>query len=188
MFEYIPKFNDLTEVVYDDYRNNEEREFLTVLYSYVSTSGNYNFEDHNFYIFYDGDTMTVAFDVVDEFENHVLRSLRVDFTQTSLLVGEDETHQYVSRLDSSNPNVKEYQKTEYTTTQLAKIAADWVSYELSREIELREWITVSFRHRLWVLTDTNQPIVFSDSKNVSRRNLSSPDKVTIVYPSKKLPR
>lgn len=183
MFDYIPKFNGLTDVVYDDFRNDEEREFLTVLYSYVSASENYSFEDHDFLLFYDDDVVTIAFDICDDINNSVLRSLRIDFTETSLLVGEDETHQYVSRLNADNPNVKEYQKTDYTTTQLAKIAADWLSYELSREIELREWITESFHHRRWILVDTNRPISMSDSKNIFRRDgLGHPTRVTVVYP------
>lgn len=125
-------------------------------------------------------------DIYDDINHSGLRSIRIDFTEASLLVGEDETHQYVSRLRADNPKVKEYQKTEHTTIQLAKITADWLSYELSREIELREWITESFHHRRWVLVDTNQDICMSDSKNIFRRNdLGSPDKVMIVYPSKK---
>lgn len=45
MFTYIPKFNGLTDIVYDDFRNNEEREFLTSLYGYASVWEKYGFED-----------------------------------------------------------------------------------------------------------------------------------------------
>ena len=31
MFEYIPKFNGLSDVEYSDYRNDDEREFMTIL-------------------------------------------------------------------------------------------------------------------------------------------------------------
>ena len=186
MFEYIPNFNGLSDVVYDDFRNDEEREFLNALYGYVSVSKSYDFEDHDWFLFYDDEILTIAFDVYDDINRIVLRSLRIDFTETSLLVGKDETHQYAGRLNADNPNVKKYQRAEYTTTRLAEIAADWVSYELSREIELREWITESFHHRRWVLVDTNQPISVSDSKGVRRDNLGSPDRITIVYPSQKL--
>lgn len=189
MFTYIPNFNNLTDIIYEDFRNNEEREFLTSLYGYASVWEKYGFEDDDWILFYDDNIVTVALDIYDDINHSGLRSIRIDFTETSLLVGEDETHQYVSRLNADNPNVKEYRKTEYTTTQLAKITADWLSYELSREIELREWITESFHHRRWVLVDTNRHISMSDSKNIFRRDgLGHPTRVTVVYPSKKLVR
>lgn len=135
MFTYIPKFNDLSDIEYTDYRNLEEREFLTILYDRVSALEQYKLMEYDdFWMFYHDNILTVAFDIIDENANVVLRSLRIDFTETSLLMGRNETFQYVSALDTNNPDVKKYKKTEYTTIQLAEIAAQWVSQEISRKV------------------------------------------------------
>lgn len=98
MFTYIPKFNGLSEIEYTDYRNSEEREFLMTLYDRVSSLDEYRLMEYDdFFMFYHDSILTVAFDICDENANLVLRSLRIDFTETSLLMGNDETFQYVSR-------------------------------------------------------------------------------------------
>jgi hypothetical protein len=183
MFEYVPEFNGLTDVVYSDFRNEEERKFLTSLYNYAPEWKKYGLDDDNFIMFYEGETVTVAFDIIDENENLVLRSLRVDFDHTNLLLGEDITMQYVCKLDVNDPKVKKYRKSEYSTVELSEIAANWIVTEAARKIELREWVTSSYRHRVWVLADTDNPISMSDSKNeLGRKNLGHPTRTKIAYP------
>lgn len=60
------------------------------------------------------------------------RSLRVDFFGSRLLLGYDETHQFVTELNPDNPLVTVV--PDGTPEQLAVIAADWL------ESELAEWI------------------------------------------------
>ena len=126
MFTYIPKFNDLTDVVYNDFRNNEEREFVNSLYSYASAWEKYSLDDEDFIMFYDGDTLTVAFDIIGKTKNCVLRSLRIDLNETNLLLGEDISMQYVCKLDVNDSDVKVYKRDEYSIKNLSKIAVDWI--------------------------------------------------------------
>lgn len=179
MFIYIPKFNDLSDVEYSDYRNEEEREFMTILNSYAAEWKPFGVWGEDLFLFYDRGDLSLGICI------YSFRDLRIDFTETSLLLGEDETHQYVTKLNPNNPQVKVYQKADYSTAQLAEIAADWITHELSRKIELREWITDSYHHKNWVLIDTNCVLSVSDSKNVFRRDLGEPTKVMVVYSGEK---
>lgn len=183
MFTYIPEYNGLSETVYTDYRNEEEREFLTCLYSYAAIWEQYGLSDDDFIMFYEGNTVTLAFDICDNTANVVLRAMRIDFNETNLLLGEDLTMQYVCKLDVDDSEVKEYKKAEYSTKELAEIAAKWIANELSRKIELREWITLSHRHQHYVLVDTDKPLSWLDSENIKRWGLGKPKRVKIVHPS-----
>jgi hypothetical protein len=180
MFEYIPKFNNLSDIEYSDYRNEEEREFMTALNARAAEWKLFGMYEDDWIMFYDGEVLSLGVYI------YSFRDLRIDLTETSLLLGEDETHQYVTKLNSNAQGVIEYNKTDYTTAQLAEIAADWITHELSRKIELREWITDSYHHKNWVLTDANRVITISDSKGKFRRDdLGEPTKVTVVYSGEK---
>gem|GEM_PF-4774902 len=153
---------------------------MTILNSHTGEWKQFGVWDEDLFMFYDRGDLSLGIHI------YSFRDLRIDFIETSLLLGEDETHQYVTKLNLNNPQVKIYQKAYYSTAQLAEITADWITYELSRKIELREWITDSYHHKNWVLVDKHQAISISDSKNVFRRDdLGNPTKVTVVYSGEK---
>lgn len=177
MFEYIPKFNNLSDIEYGDYRNEEEREFMTTLNARAAEWKVFGICENDWIMFYDGEVLSLGIYIYN------FRDLRVDFTETSLLLGKDETSQYVTKLNPNNPQVKVYQKVAYSTAQLAEITADWITYELSRKIELHEWITDSYHHRRWILADTNQAITAQNLKGFcpNINELGEPTKVSVVY-------
>lgn len=177
MFEYIPKFNDLSDVEYTDYRNDEEREFMTVLNSRFAEWEKFGIGDGDFFMFYDRDILSLGIEI------YTFRDLRIDFTGIAVLMGKDETSQYVTRLYEYDPAVIVYERFDHTISQLAEIAADWITYELSRKIELREWITESYHHRQWILADTNEILTVQNLRGLRRSTeaLGEPAKVTVVY-------
>lgn len=61
--------------------------------------------------------------------NCVWRDLRADFFGDLLLLGYDETHQFVTPLDRANPRVKSVALT--TPEAMAEAAADWFESELA---------------------------------------------------------
>jgi len=180
MFEYAPNYNGLSYEEYVDFRNDEDREFLTALCSYSDNWKKYGFHDEDFLYFYHGEVLSVAFDICAH--KQVLRAMRIDLTETNLLLGEDETAQYISTLNPNNPEVKVYLKADYSITELAELSAKWIDFELSRKIELHEWINFRFHHRQWIMADNHKIIMWSDSKNILRKLLGKPTNISITYP------
>jgi hypothetical protein len=167
------------------FRNEEEKEFLTALVAHADEWFEFGLTDQDCYLIYDAPTVTVAFDICDFEKSVVLRCLRIDFTGSSLLLGYDDSMQYVCPLSADNPDVKSYLRAEYTPKDFAEIAAKWLVVELSRKIERREWRNGSILHQQYVVEDTNQPLNWSDSENKKRYGLGTPTATKIVFPLKK---
>ena len=126
------------------------------------------------------DRLIISADVTDAEANCVLRTLRVDIFENSVIVGPDATYQLASDLDSSLPGVHRW--SDEPPAVLANRAADWLKGELSRRIERHEWFLPTFRHRKWVLADSGEPIIESDSQNRRRSDLGPPSRITVVWP------
>lgn len=167
------------------FRNEEEKEFLTVLIAHADEWFKVGLTNQDCYLIHDESTLTVAFDICDFEMSVVLRCLRIDFTGQSLLLGYDDSMQYVCPLSADNPDVKLYQRTEHSLKDFAEIAAKWLLSELSRKIERREWRIGSILHQQYVVADTNQPLSWSDSENKRRYGLGTPTLTKIVFPLKK---
>lgn len=167
------------------FRNEEEKKFLATLLAHADEWFEFGLTKQDCYLIYDESTLTVAFDICDFEKSVVLRCLRIDFTESSLLLGYDDSMQYVCPLSADNSDVKSYQRAEYTTNDCAEIAAKWLVFELSRNIERREWRTGSVLHQQYVIEDSNQQLSWSDSENKKRYGLGTPTLAKIVFPIKK---
>ncbi len=183
MFIHIKGFNGLSEIDRDEYLNKDEERFLSVLYNHFPIWKKFGLKEDDIFTFYHGNVLTLAIDICDYHANSVLRSLRIDLFNDSFLAGEDETNQYVSLLNPNNADVKVIKKCDFTNDQFAEIAAQWISFELARKIELREWINESFHLREYVLVDSERIISTSCTNNlISQNNLGNPTKVKIIFP------
>ena len=83
MFEYIPRFDDLSDIEFSDYRNAEEREFMTILNGYAAEWEQYDDYDDTLFMFYHGDDLCLGIEVAE------FRSLRIDFRGWGVLMGKD---------------------------------------------------------------------------------------------------
>ena len=178
-YELLDLFEDTV------FRNEEEKEFLISLLAHANEWFEFGLTDQDCYLMYDNSALTVAFDICDFERSVVLRCLRIDLTETGLLLGFDDSMQYVCPLSADNPDVKSYQRAEYTPKDFAEIAAKWLVSELSRKIERRELRSGSVHHQQYVIEDSNQPLSWSDSENKKRYGLGTPTLTKIVFPMKK---
>jgi hypothetical protein len=125
------------------------------------------------------DRVIISVDVSDPERNCVLRTLRVDFRDGAVAFGPDETHQFAADLDPARPGV--FVMAGLPAAELAGAAADWLERETGRPIARREWDGPRFSRTEWVLTDTGQGLVFSDSANARHRaDLGPPSRVVPV--------
>ncbi|WP_437765751.1 hypothetical protein WMF27_28220 [Sorangium sp. So ce281] len=108
----------------------------------------------------------------------VLRTLRVDFHESRVVIGEDETKQAATDLDEENPRVLVVK--DGSPVALATAAADWMEREILRPIERHEWVGAGFWHQKYVLSDTGEPLCWSDSHNQNRPDLGPPDRTAVV--------
>jgi hypothetical protein len=130
----------------------------------------------------------------------VLRTLRIEFDGSSVVMGDDEAGQEGPHLDLSKRKVvtvrssdldagvglfAPYRDVGSVPARLAERAAEWVEYQTRRRVECHEWKKPSFTHRRWISTDTGEVLRWSDSSNIWRSDLGVPDEVVIV---RKFPR
>ena len=112
----------LNETGLDQYRSETERTFLEALHRRAEAAGWY------------GDAwpldqcLAVSVTLKDPTCSAVRRTLRIDFNGTTVLVGDDSTHQLVENLDPSMPDVLELSSS--SVSDLAGLAADWIEREL----------------------------------------------------------
>jgi hypothetical protein len=170
------------EIDVDDCPTEAEREFLTALCAHSSEWLRFGLSPDAGLIQFEDSVLTVALDVSDHKQGVVLRTLRIDFDGSGVVLGYDETGALVTKLDVQNPDVKEYREFGVTPTDCANAAAEWLEVELARRIERREWNTPLFKHQEYVVVDMNQCIAWSDSQNKRRSGLGVPHRVTIVHP------
>ncbi|WP_265595144.1 hypothetical protein [Haloferula sp. BvORR071] len=126
------------------------------------------------------DRLVLALDISDQESKVCLRTLRIEFDGTGVVLGEDETGQLVTDLDPTLPDVFARRDSGGTPALFASFAADWVEQELRRRIERHEWTRDGFCHRRWLFADTGKSIVWSDSCNTPRSNLGPPDRIIVV--------
>jgi len=179
------EFLSFSEVKEQGFRNNAEEQFLTVLFEHSTAWAELGVTDDCCYISYWDSTLMIAFDVCDWNGNQVVRSVKVDFNGTSVLMGETGTNLFDFKFDPNSPNVKVLPKVDMTYIDLANEAAKWVFEELSRPIVLKEWVTCSYHHKQYELYDINRPLSWSDSQNKQRSPLGKPTRAAIVHPKNK---
>jgi hypothetical protein len=125
------------------------------------------------------DRLMLSVSRVDGVHNLVLRTLRIDFAGDAVRFGPDETHQFATDLDSTRPGV--FAISGLPVAELATTAADWLEREMRRPIVRYEWHRPGFWRREWLLADTGEGLVVSDSANVIKRpGLGIPDKIVTV--------
>lgn len=108
----------------------------------------------------------------------VLRTLRVDFDDTAVRFGPDETHQFVTDLDPARSGV--FDISGRTIAELAAAAADWLEREMRRPIVRHEWDRLDGRRvapRLWLMADTGEAIVSSGERTP---DFGPPDRIVPV--------
>mgnify|MGYP001041623023 FL=1 len=162
-----PRF-DLVEC-----RDEREREFVEALHARAKAAG----------WFADAwpreDRFILTVCPIDSQYNCVLRTLRVDFDGTAVSFGPDETHQLVTDLDPSRPDVVVL--SGRPPAELAFAAATWLEQEMRRPIMRREWNRLTFQRTEWFLADTGEELLASDSANKFRwAGLGPPDSVVLV--------
>lgn len=74
--------------------------------------------------------ITYGVDIVRTGDRCVTDSLRIDYHQGAVMVGEDETLQFVTPLDSAHPLFAI--KRDGTPEEQAVFAADWLDVQLAR--------------------------------------------------------
>ena len=154
-------------------RSECEREFIDLLHSRAEAGAWYADSWPR------DDRIIITVDICDPERNGVLRMLRVDYDGSTLTFGRDETCQLATDLDPSRAGV--IVMRDRSIADLAAAAADWLEREMSRPIVRHEWERPGFTRILWVLADTGEALVVSDSANAkSRDGLGPPDRTVPV--------
>ncbi len=159
----------------DECNNEREKEFIDLLHARAEAGGWYADSWQR------DDRIIIAVDIHDRQRNGVLRMLRVDYDGSALAVGPDETYQLVTDLDPARSGVVVWR--DRPVAELAALAADWLEREMSRSVVRQEWLRPTFTHTRWLLADTGQELVWSDSANNGHREeLGPPDRMISVWP------
>jgi hypothetical protein len=154
--------------------NEREREFVELLHAYAEAGG--WFADS----WPRDDRIVLSVCPSDPEQRCVLRTLRVDFDGVAVSYGPDETHQFVTDLDPTRPDVTVM--SGRPVAELALAAATWLQREMWRPILRHEWDRPDFRRMAWVLADTGEELAVSDSSNdLRRQRLGPPDCVVQVW-------
>lgn len=149
--------------------NDGEREFVELLHARAEAGG-WHADS-----WLRDDRVIISMDICDTDRGCVLRVLRVDYDGSTLAAGSDPTYQLATDLDPARPDVIVLRGRP--VGELADAAADWLEREMSRPVVRREWVRAGFTHTQWVLADSGEAIVVSDSANAARRReLGPPDR------------
>jgi hypothetical protein len=158
----------------DECNNERERDFIELLHARAEAGG----------WFADSwpreDRFMLSVCPSDPQYRCVLRTLRVDFDGVAVSFGPDETHQFATDLDPARADVVVL--SGRPSAELASAAATWLEKEMRRPIVRHEWNRPTFHRREWLLADTGEGLVASDSANIHRRHeLGPPDSVVLVW-------
>jgi hypothetical protein len=119
-------------------------------------------ESHGAHAAFDAWTMypplVVTVTISDPEHNCILRTLRIDFDGSSLVGGNDPSHQIDPQLDPDDPDHFEM-RTQLAAERFADVAFSWFSDQADRPIDRQEWREGSRTWRRWVLADTGRPLV-----------------------------
>lgn len=170
-----------------DFRSQDERDFANALVIHASKWTEFGISSRDGLLHFGEEFFTIAIDVSDQTKPCILRTLRVDYYGDKILLGDDETGQLVTKLDSSWRNVTTHIDVDGTPESFAKIAAAWLEKEMARIIERHEWRSHNWFgkkwcHQHWIFQDTGQGMIWSDTQNQKRTDLRAPYKITVVYP------
>ena len=124
----------------------------------------------------------VAFDICDWNENAVVRSLKVDFDGSSVLMGETGSNLFDSKFDADEAGVTILNNPDSSPSELAEETAKWLYFEMSRPIVLKEWITWFHHHKAYQMADNNKPLEGSAPRCKECWWFRSPTRAAIVHP------
>ena len=173
----------LSEIEERGFRNETEREFLTALFAHSSEWAKLGVTNDCCMInLYFDSILMVAFDICDWNGKNVLRSLKVDFNGTSVLMGEAGTNLFDSKFDIHDPKIKVLNTPNSSPKDLADETAHWLFFEMSRPIILKEWITWFHHHKEYQMADNDKPLNWSASGNKKCWWFRSPTRAAIVHP------
>ena len=130
----------------------------------------------------DDGLITLGISISDEERRCIVRDLRIDFDGSRVVMGEDETHQYVTDLVPGERGAVEHRLHDAAPHDYAQLAAAWLATETRRIIERHEWHRLTYRHTKWMMADTGKCIVWSDTHNEKRSDLGPPTHVTVIHP------
>jgi hypothetical protein len=120
-----PLLFGLQETGLDDYRSQAEREFLEALHLRSQAAGWFGeaWPQPRY--------LTVTVTLFAATGSTLRRTLRIDFGGSSVVVGDDPTHQLVDDMDRSRPDV--FEASGQSIPELATFAADWIEREIAAE-------------------------------------------------------
>lgn len=161
-----------------DYRDDVERRFVEAMRARARGWAALGVRPDEAFVLPDDDLpfLRLGVDVVDRDAAAIVRSFQVRFDYASVVVGEDPTGQFTDPPDPRRSATLRGGDPE----ALAAFACGWIDAELKRPIERHDWETDTFRHARWVMGDTGDELMWSDSANDPRPELGDPDRRTVI--------
>lgn len=161
-----------------DYRDDRERRFVEAMRARALEWAALGVRPDEAFVLPDDDLpfLRLGVDVVDRDATAIVRSYQVRFDYASVVVGEDPTGQFI---DPPDPRRSAILRTD-SPEALASFACDWLEAELIRPVERHEWEGTTFRHTRWVMGDTGDELMWSDSENDPRPELEVPDRRLVI--------
>jgi hypothetical protein len=161
-----------------DYRDDLERRFVEGMRARALEWAALGVRPDEAFVLPDDDLpfLRLGVDVVDRDAAAIVRSYQVRFDHASVVVGEDPTGQFT---DPPDPRRSAILRSDHPET-LASFACDWLEAELIRPVERHEWESATFRHTRWVMGDTGDELMWSDSENDPRPELEAPDRRVVI--------
>jgi hypothetical protein len=161
-----------------DYRDDDERRFVKAMRARALGWGALGIRPDEAFVLPDDGLpfLRLGVDVADRDAGVIIRSCQVRFDYASVVVGEDPTGQFTDPPDPRRSATLRADDPE----ALAAFACDWLEAELARPIERHEWQTAEFRHTRWLMADTGDELVWSDSANDPRPELAEPDRRVVI--------
>lgn len=129
------------------------------------------------YFYEDPECFVVAADVPVRNEGYIARSLRADFYEDFILVGEDPTKQFLGPLEAGSEGVHKFSFPKGNYAEASKLVTDWFELELDRKLLRLVWELQSGRYTRLILKDTGERLSWNDAKNIVRpdEELGDPD-------------
>ncbi|HET7230943.1 MAG TPA: hypothetical protein VFJ16_13115 [Longimicrobium sp.] len=166
-----------------DYRDDRERRFVEAMRARALGWAALGVGPEEAFVLPDDDVpaLRLGVDVVDREAGAIVRTFQVRFDHASVVVGVDPTAQFTDPPDPRRSSTLRATSPATAPEALASFACDWLEAELIRPIERHEWEAESFRHTRWVMGDTGEELMWSDSANDPRPELGEPDRRIVVH-------
>jgi hypothetical protein len=133
--------------------------FLTQLREHASSWIDLDPLDSQVYALEEG--LTVGLDVSDLDRYIVVRTLRVDYTPSGVVCGEDRTYQFMGMLDRSCHEYHQVLSAPDRPSEAAGEVAAWLYREACRPVELREWRNADDSFKRYCLADSDRRLCCS---------------------------